>query len=97
MSTRKIIRSFSIRPELWEQFMKLVRQEQASRPAESASQKIEEWIETYVRQHSPGNPQRPLTVYLGEPTPTLPPGKCPRCRHWVNGDMALHLQYCRGE
>jgi len=77
--------------------MQLIRQEQASQPNESASRKIEGWIEAYVRQHSPGNPQRPLTVWLGDLPPEEPPDKCPRCRRWVNGDMTEHLWWCRGD
>jgi len=53
-------------PTLWRKFREL-----CVREGESCSEKIEEWIREYVRQHEPGNPQMLITKFTtgSEPTP----------------------------
>jgi len=46
--------------EEWEKFVELCRKEGVP-----VSEKIRQWISTHVQEHWPGNPQTPLSRYLG--------------------------------
>jgi len=78
VSHRKVTRSFQVRIlETWEKFLEICEKE-----GTSGSEKLEELLTQYVKDHWPGNPQRDLGVFLSpSPRRTVCPdgerGLCP--------------------
>jgi len=86
LASRDTTRSFCIRDlEAWKAFVELCRKE-----GSSASAKLEEFIQQYVRDHNPGNPQTDLRIYS---RPAAPKVVCPiNC---VTGVERYGFQDCR--
>jgi len=78
LAARKTVRSFVVRDlETWNEFLKI-----CEREGVSGSEKLEDWIQTYVQRHRKGNPQTLLPGYLQEspqkgPCPNYDRGWCP--------------------
>jgi hypothetical protein len=76
MSSRKTPVCFKVRDlESWRRFKEL-----CEREGSSMSEKLEEWILQYVREHWPGNPQLPLSKWLEA---------CPTKKICVEGERGL--------
>jgi hypothetical protein len=66
MDMSKQLNVRAIPDELYSRFKELCRRE-----GEDMSEKIRTWIDQYVRQHWPGNPQLPLTEFTQKPPSRL--------------------------
>jgi len=67
LSSRKTTRSFQVRDlETWEKFLELCRKE-----GTSGSEKLEELVSSYVKDHDPGNPQRDIRIYSRPAAPKV--------------------------
>jgi len=73
--------------------------ELAEREGKSLSQLIIELLEPYVAKHYPGNPQRPLTLWIQQqpPTPMDPHCECARCgAHYPLSQAKEHICFVEG-
>jgi len=72
----KLRTTIYVDPNLWREFKRICLREE-----DSMSRKLERFIARYVAVHSPGNPQLPLTRFVGE----VPQKEC----FWCHGHFKV--------